>query len=157
MRTREERRRGLEGVRKEEAKPVMRTMMPPSLLLLAGCLIVLTSLPITSTDAKQSDVRYPARNTNLMHETDLEENVYTFDKLWSVFYQDVTRWMAILEDVIAETIRTHFFNGLVDRKTIKRGLRVFAQNAFISLQQQGYFAESSRRLVSSLPSLPQLD
>lgn len=140
-------------------EPVMRTtMMPASLMLLTGCLIVLTSLPITSTDAKQSDQQHrtssSARNAHLsMHETATDvDQVYTFDQLWSLLYQDVTRWMAILEDVIAETIRTHFFNGLVDRKTIKRALRAFTQNALIMLREQGYF-ESSHMLLSSLPPL----
>ena len=111
-----------------------------SIPLLTGCLIVLTSLLITSTAAKQSD--YGSRNTQIMPETTDMEEVYTFDQLWSLLYQDLTRWLAILEDVIAETIRAHFFNGLVDRRTIKMGIRYFAQNAFISLRDQGFFQSS---------------
>lgn len=120
------------------------------LLLLTGCLIVLISRPVTSTHARQSD--HGSRNTEIMPEpTDLEE-VYTFDKLWDLLYQDLTRWLAILEDVIAETIRAHFFNGLVDRRTIKLGIRYFAQNAFISLREEGFFASSTPSSQSSTSS-----
>lgn len=83
--------------------------------------------------------------------TDLEE-VYTFDRMWSILYQDLTRWLAILEDVIAETIRAHFFNGLVDRRTIKMGIRYFAQNAFISLREEGFFGSSTPSQSSSSSS-----
>lgn len=138
MRTRKERE-----TKRVMSRTIRRMHVLP--LMLTACLIVLPSLLIvTSSAAKQSPYGY--RNTQIMTEaTDVEE-VYTFDKLWNLLFQDVTRWLAILEDVIAEVIRAHFFNGLVDRKTIKVGIRYFTQNAFISLQEQGFFPSSTLSL-----------
>lgn len=72
-----------------------------------------------------------------------------FDQLWNLMYEDLVRWLAIMEDVFAETIREQFFDGIVDRKTVKMAMRFFAQNAFITLQRRGLlspdtFPEASR-------------
>ena len=121
-------------------------------LFVASCLIITYLHLISVADAKvmlHEDSGALITNTNARQGKGMMSNdssndddyIYSFDKVWTLFYTDVVRWMAILEDVIAETIRSQFLNGIVDRKTVKLGLRYFMQNLFISLSQQGYFSQ----------------
>lgn len=132
-------------------------------LFVASCLIITCLHLISVADAKVMlhEDSGALTNTNarqgigMMMSNDSSNNdyIYSFDKIWTLFYTDVVRWMAILEDVIAETIRSQFLNGIVDRKTVKLGMRYFMQNLFISLSQQGYFSEKNSN-INLWPSSP---
>lgn len=117
--------------------------------LLLSAIVSLLLLISGAADAKlQSDHgSFPVR---ARQSDDQEADVYTFDKVWDLLYQDMSRWLAVAEDILAENIRAHFFDGLVDRKTIKMGLRYFTQNMFISLRESGYFVSSQLPPITSV-------
>ena len=132
-------------------------LLPASCRWCRCCLIVLTSLLLIAhaSAGKQSEARSWADTEAgggreaAPPATTGHDVVYTFDNVFSLFYRDVLRWLAILEDVLSETIRAHFFNGLVDRRTIKLSLRLFAQNLVVMLREQGYFLPSPPPLVAA--------
>jgi hypothetical protein len=69
----------------------------------------------------------------------------SFDQVWELMYDDLMRWMAIFEDVLAESLREQFFDGIVDRKTVKRALRFFARNLMSSMKSSGFMERFSSK------------
>ena len=82
--------------------------------------------------AVQKQKQHSSRSQN-----ELTEN-FDFDRVWELMYEDLMRWLAIFEDVLAESLREQFFDGIVDRKTVKRALRFFAQNLLASMKTSGF-------------------
>lgn len=50
--------------------------------------------------------------------------------------QDVIRWMYIMEDLTSEVLQRQFFEGIVDKKTIKLGMRFVVQKLYNILREQ---------------------
>lgn len=92
----------------------------------------------------------PEKHNRMSHQTyssktndneDTQVDNYSFDHVWELMYEDLMRWMAIFEDVVAESLREQFFDGIVDRKTVKRALRFFTRNFMSSMKDSGFLSK----------------
>lgn len=61
---------------------------------------------------------------------------YTFESLGQLALRDIIRWAYILEDLTSEILQRQFFEGIVDKKTIKLGIRFLVQKLYNMLREQ---------------------
>lgn len=102
-------------------------------------------LVVQSLDFKP--IQQKPRQEKGNHEGHELKEEYSFDQVWELMYEDMMRWLAIFEDVVAESTREQFFDGIVDRKTVKRALRFFARNIMASMKNSGFMDKISGKEV----------
>ena len=86
----------------------------------------------------------PRANTDPRVNTDPTSNTdprgiqpkYTFESLGQLALRDIIRWAYILEDLTSEVLQRQFFEGIVDKKTIKLGIRFLVQKLYNVLREQ---------------------
>lgn len=71
---------------------------------------------------------------------------YTFESLGQLLLQDIIRWMYILEDLSSEVLQKQFFEGIVDKKTIKLGMRFVVQKCYNILKEQNVIPDEFSRI-----------
>lgn len=109
-------------------------------------LVLMTSVNGAQYGAYYGD-KGEGRSTNGGPTTnDVLDGKYSYNNLWNLFVQDVLRWVNITEDILAETLQRQFFEGIVDKKTIKLGMRFFAQKIYNTLNDQGMISEEFKNI-----------
>lgn len=66
---------------------------------------------------------------------------YTYENVRSLAIQDMMRWVTILEDMMAEHITRNFMEGVLDKKSVKIGLR-FLYSKLLKLMKDSGIQES---------------